>query len=119
MVLYAFMCVCTFPLHRESPDMILADKPLISEVVLSQLVKANTTCFNCGQNDHYDNRCPNQRQPSTPTQGTTAPPNHNENSTPTQAKQNYARGRVIQVTIEEAHNAPTMMSDTTLVNLIL
>jgi hypothetical protein len=38
---------------------------------------------------------------------------------PTQAKQNYARGRVIQVTIEEAHNTPTMMSDTTLVNLIV
>jgi hypothetical protein len=31
-------CVCVFSLHRESPDMILVDKPLISEVVLSQLV---------------------------------------------------------------------------------
>jgi hypothetical protein len=30
------MCVCAFSLHRESPDMILGDKPLISEVVLSQ-----------------------------------------------------------------------------------
>jgi hypothetical protein len=30
--------VCAFSLHRESPDMILGDKPLISEVVLSQLV---------------------------------------------------------------------------------
>jgi hypothetical protein len=33
-----FVCVCAFSLHRESPDMILGDKPLISEVVLSQLV---------------------------------------------------------------------------------
>jgi hypothetical protein len=33
------MCVCLRILaHRESPDMILGDKPLISEVVLSQLV---------------------------------------------------------------------------------
>jgi hypothetical protein len=32
------MCVCAISLHRESPDMILVDKPLISEVVLSQLV---------------------------------------------------------------------------------
>jgi hypothetical protein len=31
------VCVCAFSLHRESPDMILGDKPLISEMVLSQL----------------------------------------------------------------------------------
>jgi hypothetical protein len=37
MVLYASMCcVCVFSLHREFPDMILRDKPLILEVVLSQ-----------------------------------------------------------------------------------
>jgi hypothetical protein len=28
-------CVCIFLFHRESPDLILVDKPLISEVVLS------------------------------------------------------------------------------------
>jgi hypothetical protein len=33
-----FACVCAFSLRRESPDMILGDKPLISEMVLSQLV---------------------------------------------------------------------------------
>jgi hypothetical protein len=39
MVLFAYMCcVCVFSHHRESPDMILRDKPLIFEVVLSQLV---------------------------------------------------------------------------------
>jgi hypothetical protein len=31
-------CVCVFLFRRESPDMILGDKPLIFEVVLSQLV---------------------------------------------------------------------------------
>jgi hypothetical protein len=31
-----YVCVCAFSLHRESPDMILGDKPLIYEVVLSQ-----------------------------------------------------------------------------------
>jgi hypothetical protein len=36
MVLYAHLCcICVFSLRRESPDMILGDKPLISEVVLS------------------------------------------------------------------------------------
>jgi hypothetical protein len=29
------MCVCAFSLRQESPDMILGDEPLISEVVLS------------------------------------------------------------------------------------
>jgi hypothetical protein len=39
MVLYASMCcVCVFLLRRKSPDMILGDRPLILEVVLSQLV---------------------------------------------------------------------------------
>jgi hypothetical protein len=39
MILYAYMSlVCVFSLRRESLDMILGEKPLISEVVLSQLV---------------------------------------------------------------------------------
>jgi hypothetical protein len=33
-----FVCVCAFSLRRESPDMILGDKPLIFEVVLSHKV---------------------------------------------------------------------------------
>jgi hypothetical protein len=35
-----FVCVCAFSLRRESPDMILGDKPLIFEVVLSHIAKA-------------------------------------------------------------------------------
>jgi hypothetical protein len=35
-IVYLFVCVYAFSLRRESPDMILGDKPLISEVVLSQ-----------------------------------------------------------------------------------
>jgi hypothetical protein len=31
------LCVCAFSLRRESPDMILGDKPIIFEVVLSQI----------------------------------------------------------------------------------
>jgi hypothetical protein len=37
-----FVCVCAFSLRRESPDMILGDKPLISEVVLSQVLGDST-----------------------------------------------------------------------------
>jgi hypothetical protein len=32
------VCVCAFSLCQESPDMILGGEPLISEVVLSQLI---------------------------------------------------------------------------------
>jgi hypothetical protein len=35
-----YVCVCTFSLRRESPNMILGDKPLISEVVLSHNTSA-------------------------------------------------------------------------------
>jgi hypothetical protein len=39
MVLYAYLyCICVFSLHRESPDMILGDKSLISEMVLSHYI---------------------------------------------------------------------------------
>jgi hypothetical protein len=30
-------CVCAFSLHQESPDMILGDEPLNSEVVISHM----------------------------------------------------------------------------------
>jgi hypothetical protein len=30
-------CVCAFSIHQESPDMILVDKPLVLEVVLSHI----------------------------------------------------------------------------------
>jgi hypothetical protein len=33
-----YVCACVFSLRRETADMILGDKPLISEGVLSQLV---------------------------------------------------------------------------------
>jgi hypothetical protein len=35
-IVCSFVCVCAFSLRRESPDMILGDKPLIFEVVLLQ-----------------------------------------------------------------------------------
>jgi hypothetical protein len=39
-----FVCVCAFSLRRESPDMILGDKPLIFEVVLSQCPDDSNQC---------------------------------------------------------------------------
>jgi hypothetical protein len=80
--------------------------------------KANTTCFNCGQKGYYANRCPSRRKSSTPTPGTPAPLSRNADSTPTQAQQNYAQGRVNQVTLEEAQNTLIMEPGTSLVKSI-
>jgi hypothetical protein len=49
-------------------------------------VKIGKTCFNYWMPGHFALRCPDRRWQSTPTQGTTALPNHNGSSTPTQAQ---------------------------------
>jgi hypothetical protein len=47
MVLYAYMCVFVYSRFVENPpDMILGDKPLISEVVLSQRPQPHLPCQN-------------------------------------------------------------------------
>jgi hypothetical protein len=66
-------------------------------------------CFNCGENGHYANRCPNPRtcayQPAT----STPAPTHGANSIPVATKQKYARGRVNHVAMEEAQDAPDVV----------
>jgi hypothetical protein len=71
----------------------------------------NQKCYDCGQKGHFTILCPNPRArpPLTPIANSTPPPNRNGNSTPIQAKQNYARGKVNKVTMMEAQNNPTML----------
>jgi hypothetical protein len=64
-------------------------------------------CYACGDKGHFANQCPNMRirspQHSAPT------PTRGANSVPVAAKQNYARGRVNHVTVEEAQEAPDVV----------
>jgi hypothetical protein len=47
-----YVCVCALSLHRESTDVILGDKPLISDVVLSQLCTTCRVLFDDGDRLH-------------------------------------------------------------------
>jgi hypothetical protein len=66
------------------------------------LLQTERRCFACGENGHFANQCPNSRP-----QG---------NSILIAAKQNYARGRVSHVVVEEAQEAPDVVVGMFLVN---
>jgi hypothetical protein len=71
-------------------------------------------CYSCRQKGHFANSCPNPRlRPPQPLETTPTPPStRNGSSTPAQAQQNYAQGRVNQMSMEKAHNVPTMVPGT-------
>jgi hypothetical protein len=80
------------------------------------LQQADRMCYNCGEQGHYTNRCPNPcTRVNRPAIATPAP-TRGANSIPIAAKQNYARGRVNHVTIEEAQEAPDVVIGMFLVN---
>jgi hypothetical protein len=66
-------------------------------------------CYNCGEQGHYANRCPNPcTRVNQPTIATPAP-THGANSVPVATKKNYAHGRVNHVALEEAQEAPDVV----------
>ncbi|WP_428740111.1 hypothetical protein, partial [Sulfurimonas sp.] len=80
------------------------------------LQQADRRCYNCGEQGHYTNRCPNSctrvNQPAI----ATSAPTHGANSIPVAAKQNYAHGRVNHVVVEEAQEAPDVVIGMLLIN---
>jgi hypothetical protein len=67
-------------------------------------LRADRRCYNCGEKGHYANRCPNSCPRVNLPVATTPAPSRRANSIPIAAKQNYARGRVNHVVVEEAPN---------------
>jgi hypothetical protein len=71
--------------------------------------QADHRCYNCGELGHYANRCPNSRTRVNQPAIATPAPTRGVNYIPVVAKQNYARGRVNHVAVEEAQEAPDVV----------
>jgi hypothetical protein len=78
--------------------------------------QADRRCYNCGEKGHYANQCPNSHTRANQPAIATPAPTRGANSVPVAAKQNYARGRVNHVAMEEAQEAPDVVIDMFLVN---
>jgi hypothetical protein len=76
---------------------------------------ARGPCFNCGQNGHYANRCPQKQSNLNAVQGVNQTPNRTTNTT-TPARQNQALGPVNHVAVEDAQEAPDVIFGMILVN---
>jgi hypothetical protein len=73
-------------------------------------------CYACGEKCHLANQCPNPRPRPNLTATTTPAPTCGANSIPIAAKQNYARGRVNHVNVEEEHEASDIIIGMFLIN---
>jgi hypothetical protein len=78
--------------------------------------QADCRCYNCGEKRHYTNRCPNSRTRVNQPAIATPAPTRGANSIPVATKQNYTRGRVNHVVVEEAQEAPDVVIGMFLVN---
>jgi hypothetical protein len=73
-------------------------------------------CFTCGEKGHFANQCPNPHSHPPQIVVSTTAPTRGANSVPVAARQNYVRGKVHHVTVEEAQEAPDMVIGTFFVN---
>jgi hypothetical protein len=84
--------------------------------VALDLLQAARRYFACGEKGHFTNRCPNSRPRVNPPVAAAPAPTRGANSVPIVAKQNYARGRVNHVAVEEAQEAHAVVIGMFLVN---
>jgi hypothetical protein len=78
--------------------------------------QADRRCYNCGEQGHYANQCSNSRTRVNQPAIATPVPTCGANSVPVAAKQNYARGRVNHVAMDEAQEAPDVVIGMFLIN---
>jgi hypothetical protein len=78
--------------------------------------QANCRCYRYGEQGQYANRCPNSHTHVSQPAIATPTPTRGANSVPVAAKQNYARGRVNHVAVEEAQEAPDVFIGMLLIN---
>jgi hypothetical protein len=78
--------------------------------------QADRRCYNCGEKGHYTNRCLNSRTCVNQPAIATPTPTCGANSIPVATKQNYARGRVNHVVMEEALEAIDVVIGMFLIN---
>jgi hypothetical protein len=83
-----------------------AQKPLLGE----------RRCFTCGEKGHFANQCPNPRNRPPLVAASTPAPTRGANSVPVVARQNFIRGKVNHVAVEEAQEAPDVVIGTFFVN---
>jgi hypothetical protein len=73
-------------------------------------------CFTCREKGHFANQCPNPRNRPPLVAASTPAPTRGANSIPVAARQNYVRGKVNQVAVEEAQEAPDVVIGTFSIN---
>jgi hypothetical protein len=80
------------------------------------MLLAEQRCFACGENGHFTNRCPNPSTHANQTAIATPIPTRGASSVPVAAKQTYVHGKVNHVAVEEAQEAPDVVTGMFFIN---
>jgi hypothetical protein len=78
--------------------------------------RGNGSVLHVGRKGHFANQCPNPRSRPPPMAVSTPTPTHGANSIPVAGRQNYVRGKVNNVAVEEAQEAPDVVIGTFSIN---